>query len=100
MTKLRDYEVTVIVNAELDDEPRSELIEKIANMITHGEGEEAKPVGSHWGRRQMAYPIRKQADGFYLFFDAQLDGTKISEIERIMNYDENILRYLFVRKES
>lgn len=100
MTTLRDYEVTVIVNAELEDENRKEIIEKMSGTLTHGEGDEAKPVFHDWGRRQMAYPIKKMTDGHYLFFEAQLDGRQISEIERNMNYDENILRYLFVRKEE
>lgn len=100
MTKLRDYEVTFIVNAELEDDDRKQLIEKMIETLTHGEGDDAKPVFHDWGRRQMAYPIKKTSDGYYLFFNAKLDGRQISGIERNLNYDENVLRYLFVRKED
>jgi ribosomal protein S6 len=47
----------------------------------------------------MAYPIEKNKEGYYVFFDAQIEPERIRDIERNMQFTEDILRYLFVRKE-
>lgn len=100
MSTLRDYEVTFIIQSELEDEQRKELLEKLTKTLTHGEGEEAAPSVDHWGRRQLAYPINRHTDGYYVYFEAQLEPTRLRSIEQSLNYDDNILRYLFVRKEA
>ncbi len=100
MSQLRTYEVTVIVQPDLDDDARKQYLEKFTQTLTHGEGEEAAPTFENWGKRQLAFPIRKYTDAYYLYFEANLDPGKVRPIEQSMNYDENILRYLFVRKEG
>lgn len=100
MTKLRDYEVTVIISAQWDDDSRKKFVTDFTESLTQGEGEEAKPVMQDWGKRLMAYAIKKQTDGYYVYFDAKLDPSTVRPMEINMNYNENILRYLFVRKEE
>lgn len=97
---MREYEVTVIFDANLDDEARSAAIERVSGWLTHSEAEEDKPVQNVWGQRRLAYPIRNQTDGYYILFDAKLDPTQLSEIERNLQYFEQALRYLIVRKEE
>ncbi len=97
---MRDYEVTVIVQPKLEETPRNELVERITGWLTFGETEEDKPVVNHWGRRRMAYSINKHNDGYYLFCEAKLDTSEISEVERNFQLNENILRYMVIRKES
>jgi small subunit ribosomal protein S6 len=48
----------------------------------------------------MAYPIRKFTEGYYLFYETSLDSTRITEIERSLQYMEDVLRYLVIKKES
>jgi small subunit ribosomal protein S6 len=52
-----------------------------------------------WGRRELAYPIRKQEEGTYVFIQTQLDPQAIGELERNLKLDEEILRYLLIRLE-
>ena len=98
MSQIKDYEVTILISPT-DDQGVATYVEDLTGRLTHGEGEEAKPVYHAWGKRQLAYEIRRNKEAHYLHFEAKLDGTKIRDIEREMNYDENILRYLFVKKE-
>ena len=100
MTKLRDYEVIVVLSAQWDEDNRKEFVTSFTESLTQGEGEETKPVMQDWGKRILAYPIRKQTDAFYIYYDAQIDPASIRPIERNMNFNEHILRYLFVRKED
>ena len=100
MTQIREYEVTVLVEPKQDADAVAKHVEDLTSKLTHGEGEDAKPVYHAWGKRQLAYEIKRNKEAYYLHFEAKLDGTKIREIEREMQYDETILRYLFVKKEE
>ena len=53
-----------------------------------------------WGQRRLAYPIRKHKEGYYILFDARLDSERLNDIERNMQYTDDILRYMIVRKEE
>jgi small subunit ribosomal protein S6 len=97
---VREYEVTVIFKAKLEDEARSALVERVSDLLTHGETAEDKPVQNVWGQRRLAYPIRKLTEGYYILFDAKLDPERLADIERNMQYTEDILRYMIVRKEQ
>lgn len=99
MSQIKEYEVTILVSPNSDDQQVASYVEDFTERLTHGEGEDAKPVYHAWGKRQLAYEIKRSKDAYYLHFEAKLDGTKIRDIERDLNYDENILRYLFVKKE-
>ena len=59
MTKLRDYEVIVVVSAQWDDDKRKEFVTNFTESLTQGEGEAAKPVMQDWGKRILAYPNPK-----------------------------------------
>jgi small subunit ribosomal protein S6 len=48
--------------------------------------------------RQLAYPIKKFQEGYYVLYEAKIDPTRIREIERSMEYNEDVLRYLVIRK--
>jgi len=95
---VREYEITIIVQPHLDDEARTELFERVNEWIAPGAEEEKKPVQNHWGQRQLAYPIRDFTEGYYLMYEALVDPSRISEIERNMQYAEDIIRYMVVRK--
>ena len=97
---MRDYEVTVLFKADLDDETRAQLIARVEGWLTLGDDEADKPVAHHWGKRQMAYEINKQTEAYYVFYEARLDPAKVGEIERNMLYVEEIIRHLFIRKDE
>jgi small subunit ribosomal protein S6 len=97
---VREYEVTVVLKPDLEDESQGQLIERIEGWLTHSDGEDAKPKQDHWGRRQLAYPIDNFTEGYYILFEASLDPTRIGELERNIIFAEDVLRHLVVRKDS
>ncbi|MCA9916478.1 MAG: 30S ribosomal protein S6 [Anaerolineales bacterium] len=97
---MREYEVTVIFKANLDDEARSAVVERVSGWLTHGEDEAAKPVPNVWGQRRLAYAIRKNTEGYYILFDAKLDPERLPDLERNMQYADDVLRYMIVRKDE
>ncbi len=96
---MRDYEVTLVVQPQLEEEERNELVERVGELLVPGEKEGNLTV-HHWGQRQLAYEIKKFYDGYYVHYEAKIDPTRISEIERSMGFMDDILRTLVVRKEE
>jgi small subunit ribosomal protein S6 len=97
---MREYEVTVILQSKLEEPQRNQLIEAVSELLVPGAGEDQKPAVDVWGRRRLAYPILKQTEGFYVLYHASMDPARVREIERSMQYNEDILRYLIVRKSE
>lgn len=95
---MRDYEVTVILQPQLEEAERNQVIERLNDLLVPGPKEEGALIANHWGLRQLAYPIRKFTEGYYILYEAKLDPSRIREIERTMEFNEDILRYLVVRK--
>lgn len=95
---MREYEVTVIIQPQLEEAERTQLIERLSNLLIPGPKEDGALVANHWGVRQLAYPIKKFQEGYYVLYEAKLDPTRIKDIERSMQFNEDILRYLVVRK--
>ena len=96
---MREYEVTVILKNDLDDESRNALIERVAGWLTP-EGDQANaPDINHWGRRSLAYEIKGAREGYYVLFQAQVDPAALQAIEQDIQYQDDILRHLIVQKE-
>ena len=97
---MRDYEVVLLLKPDIEDEDRSDLIERLEGWMTHYEEESDLLDADHWGLRTLAYPIRKYEEAYYIFYNAKLDPKVISEMERNFTYQDEVLRHLVVKAES
>ncbi|MFQ5434849.1 MAG: 30S ribosomal protein S6, partial [Anaerolineae bacterium] len=70
---MREYEVTIIVQPQLEEEGRKELIARISSLLAPEATEETKPEEKHWGLRRLAYPIRKHTEGYYVLYEAAIE---------------------------
>ena len=95
---MQRYEVIAIVLANLSDEDITALIERSQTIITDRKGVIAKI--DKWGKRHLAYEIKKQKDGYYFLIDFAGDGPIIAEIERNYKIDDRILKFITVKKEG
>lgn len=93
---MNNYEMVTLLHPRLDDEGVTKVSEWIQTRIggLGGEAIELKP----WGKRHLAYPIKRQTDATYIQYDFQLDGTQVRELERSLRLNEDVLRHLVVRK--
>jgi len=99
MTQPREYELVFIAHPELDDgEGVPALTAKVRGWIEGAGGEVTHTA--LWGRRKLAYPIRKQLEGSYVLMRALLPRQALGELERELKLSEQILRYLLVRAET
>lgn len=93
---MNKYEVTVILSAKLEEEARTEVINKVKSYIeryngTVGEVEE-------WGKKRLAYDIQHQSEGFYYIINFEGDSETPNGIESELRIYEPVLRYLVVKK--
>jgi small subunit ribosomal protein S6 len=92
------YEVVAIVLADLNEDEITALIERIKTIITERKGVIAKV--DKWGKRHLAYEIKKQKDGYYFLIDFAGDGSVVNEIERNYKIDDRVLKFMTVKKEG
>jgi len=97
---MREYEVTVILNAGLEDDAQKDVLGRVEGLLTEGKPDDVELKSEHWGHKTLAYPIQKQTEGYYVYYEVALDPVKISEIERNFTYMDEILRHLVVRKDD
>ncbi len=90
----KNYEVTFIVNAALDDPQIDTAIEKVKEFIVKNGGEIVELT--KWGRKRFAYPIKKKNNGFYVVIVFKSVGDLVAKLERAFQLDENFLRYLVI----
>lgn len=90
----RVYESAVLINAALDDEAIKMLISKIKETISDNGGE-IREI-EDWGRKRLAYQIKKSKIGYYVIFRFDSQPDLITKLERYYQLDETILRYLTI----
>ncbi len=93
----RDYELGFILNPEVSEEQSNAILERIQQIVNNHDGQVVRI--NQWGRRRLAYPIRHQRDGFYVFFDMILTPETVSELDRNLKVTEEILRHIIIRRD-
>ena len=90
-----NYEVIYIVHPDLDEGPMGEINERVAGWITEAGGSIHKT--NLWGKRQLAYPIRKKNEGNYVFLEVEMSPEVCASLERNFNILEPVMRYLITK---
>tara|TARA_Y100000991_G_scaffold215499_1_gene206158 strand:+ start:1346 stop:1729 length:384 start_codon:yes stop_codon:yes gene_type:complete len=90
----REYELTIIASAHLNEEDHRQLIEKYEGIFLADGGEVV--LKNDWGVKRLAYSIKGHFKGHYSFYDFIGSSDHLKEAERLMRIDENILRYMVI----
>ncbi len=92
------YECTVIIDGGLQDEAIASAMEMVQRVITEKGGTIVSVLDI--GRRKTAYPIKKKTIGYYAHIEFTAATTVIAEIEKVIRYEEDLLRYLIIHLTS
>ena len=90
------YEMIYIIDTGLEEAARKELIEKVSALIEKNGGEIEK-VDETWGKRRLAYAIDYKTEGWYVLVTFKAPAELPRELERNLQINENVLRYLVVK---
>lgn len=91
---MRQYELIFIVHPDLDDDALKEVINRVSSWISDEDGEITNT--ELWGKRKLAYLIRKQSEGIYVVMQIMMTMTTDSQLERNLRYLEPIMRYSII----
>ncbi|WP_054815296.1 30S ribosomal protein S6 [Nocardia arizonensis] len=95
---MRHYEVMVILDPSLDERTVGPSLDSMLNVVK-SEGGKVDKVDI-WGRRRLAYEIRKQAEGIYAVVDLTATPATVSELDRQLGLNESVLRTKVLRHDK
>ena len=94
---MRSYEVIFILDPALADDGVDAAIAAASGIVTREGGEVAEV--QKWGKKRLAYEIKKRREGHYVFFRLRAPVKAVSELERHLNIAEPVLKFLTVLAE-
>ena len=94
---MRRYEVMVILDPELDERTVEPSIDQYLNIVRKEGGTVEKL--DIWGRRKLAYDVKKKAEGIYAVIDLQATPAAVAELDRQLRLNESVLRTKVIRPE-
>jgi len=92
------YELTYIINPVLNDDRTNDIVQRVTKYIEERDGNILEV--DEWGSRRMAYQIDKKRNGYYVNMYFEADGAIIQPLERALQIEDNILRYLTLRMDA
>jgi len=92
---MRRYETIYILRPSLNEEQITTVVEKAQETITGNNGQIIEL--DRWGMKKLAYQIKKESQGFYIFCDYSATPEAVTEMERRFRIDDAVLRYLTVK---
>jgi small subunit ribosomal protein S6 len=93
----KPYEVVYIFDPALDEETITQKLQQFHSLVRI-EGRE--PTFNHWGKRTLAYPIRKRDTGYYVVANFDAEPGALPEFERAIKLDEGVIRHLLVLNDE
>ncbi len=95
---MNKYELALVLSSKLDDEAKQAEFNKVTDLLARFGGTVEKV--DDWGKRRLAYEIKKETEGFFSFITFDAEPTAPAEIESRLRIMENVLRYLIIRKDA
>lgn len=93
---LRNYELTVLTSSDLEEKEVDKNV-KVLTEIFASEGAKINKKSDPL-KKSLAYEISKKREGFYVYFELELESDKVSDLENKIKLVDNVIRYLLVKK--
>lgn len=95
---MEKYETISIIRPNVSEDIIAAISDKTADIIKEVGGEILKV--DKWGLKQLAYPIKKEPTGYYVYTVFSGNGAGVDEMERIFKIDDNILKYMTIKLDK
>lgn len=93
---MNQYEIAVLYDQGLEIDPGNAMA-KIEGIITAGGGKITNT--DNWGKRKLAYPIKKQDFAIYVFYTAELPAESVAKINDTLNITDEVVRFLITKPD-
>jgi small subunit ribosomal protein S6 len=94
---VRNYELMVILDPELEERTIAPSLDRFLTVVTNAGGTVTTEI---WGRRRMAYEIKKKVEGIYAIVTIESEPAAVAELDRQLNLNESVLRTKLMRPEA
>jgi len=98
MAAMCDYELVAIVSPDASDEVVAGKIDGVSQLITERQG--VVEESQRWGKRRLAYPIKKYIEGNYSLLRFKLEPADILSLRQSLETDQDVLRYLVTKRSK
>lgn len=95
---MRQYETGFVLSPGLSEEEATQFVQQMADIVAQKKGRMVKQ--DIWGKRRLAYPIKKFNEGIYVFFVYEGPGDVSAELERRFKQTDTVIRFLTVKKDQ
>jgi small subunit ribosomal protein S6 len=93
---LNQYEIAVLYHPDLEVD-LSKAEDKVQKIFKDNGG---KVVGTdNWGKRKLAYPIKKQDHAMYVFYTVEMPAEGVAKVESVLNITDEVIRFLITRPD-
>ena len=89
---MRKYELVCLIQPDLDETAVNGVVERVKGWVAESGGSVDKI--DMWGKRRMAYVIRKQREGNYVLFNLTMAPPSTAGLEQNLRYTESIMRHM------
>jgi small subunit ribosomal protein S6 len=96
-SRMREYEVMVIFDPDTEERTVQPTLDKHLKVITKGGG--TVDNVDIWGRRRLAYEIRKKSEGIYAVINLTAEPSDVKELDRQFTINESIMRTKVIRPD-
>jgi small subunit ribosomal protein S6 len=93
---MNQYEIAVLYHPDLEVD-LSKAEERVTKIITDNGGKIT--ATDNWGKRKLAYTIKKQEHAVYVFYTVEMPGESVKKVESTLNITDEVIRYLIVRPD-
>ena len=93
---MRHYELMVILDPDLEERTIAPSLDRFLTVVTKSGGTVKTEI---WGRRRLAYEIKKQVEGIYAIVTIESEPAAVAELDRQLNINESVLRTKLMRPE-
>jgi small subunit ribosomal protein S6 len=94
---MRHYELVCIVHPDLDETAFTNVVEKVKGWVVETNGSVDKV--EIWGRKRLAYAIKKHREGQYVLFNLTLEPSATATLDQNLRFMEPIIRYMVTAVE-
>lgn len=93
---MAQYEIAVLYHPSLEvDLSKGE--DRVVKIFTDNEG--SVVATDNWGKRKLAYPIKKNEHAIYVFYTVEMPGGGVSKVESVLNITDEVIRFLITKPD-
>ena len=94
---MRQYETGFVLSPTLSEEETAQFVQQMAEVVAQKKGRMVKQ--DIWGKRRLAFPIKRFQEGVYIFFTYEGAGDISTELERRFKQTDSVIRFMTILRD-